>query len=121
MNEWKELEIDNLPYGFGVVGKYIFASGSKEMHTISAYSDEPWTILRKQALNIDTYVYRSKSEPKTPTHEELAIEYSDDLYSIGFDFDDDACNVLYDWFRDISIKAFIAGRESADIPPEGNK
>ena len=143
MNEWKELEVDNLPpdiltgdYEFGIINKtnenYLLTDIIKSEH------QDNITIVMRVYKKIQTYYYRKpepkqlpiaiageelkggyiiylkegkafKIKPKQPSHEERAEKYIKNL------------NVLYMLHNDIIElikKAFINGRESADIPPE---
>ncbi len=123
MNEWKELQIDNLPLDI-LTGNYEFGFvdpiyGGMER---AGYQDN-MTVLMRVFKKTDKYYYRyRKPEPK-PTHEEIAKNYYEGeagpfyLNEVSESISIALCNVD-DAIESEIKKAFIAGRESADMPPE---
>jgi hypothetical protein len=124
-NEWKELEINNLPpdiltgdYDWEVMDYNGNWKMSKERRDRNIYSFLEWC----SDCNLK-YRYR-KPEPKQPTHEEIIIKfwktdqgfwlkpvgYCQGLYSLAnTTFSSPVVNKARSWFT---------GHESADIPPE---
>ena len=111
MNDWKELKIDNLPPDI-LTGDYEL--GFKRLNDIELCANQdPLNILQNSYPGGLYGTYYRTSEPKAPTHEERAEEYSINTYpypknmvsGIGID-------MIIDGFRDIAKKAFLAGRES---------
>lgn len=124
MSEWKELTLDNLPpinAELKPTEQYDIEYCSRATNVWYETNHSKWWMIIRDIRGWDAgdipvrYRYR-EPEPKSPSNEELAIEYADNLYSVGFSEDD--CNTLCNWFWDAVIKAFVAGRESADIPPK---
>jgi len=113
MNEWKELHKDNLPPDI-LVEDYEWEWYKPESGGwCSCGWDVALIFLNLWRGSIPRkFRYRLKEpEPKQPTHEELAEEYLQNL-KLG------KINIAS--ILDLIKKAFIKGRESADIPSEYN-
>ena len=125
MNEWKNLEINNLPPDI-LTGDYEWEV-KNEFNTTSYWGESHINrldILTYMSRNKSKYRYR-KPEPKQPTHEEIMTKWWKLNGSSGWQrvdkFTTDSAGGIYhfpsflDGFN--RIQDFI-GRESADIPPE---
>ena len=123
MNEWKELEIDNLPPDLKLsddvkifdyrIECYSYDTWVKTSHT------EWWMILKEIKRLKTKYRYR-KPEPKAPTHEEIMAKWwqmdNPFVWRVVTGYNRESNKyLLYDGW--CSIEYFI-GRKSADIPPE---
>lgn len=113
-NEWKELDINNLPPDI-LVGDYEF-EGWKGYYIVLD--------IIKDAIDGEPTRYR-KLEPKAPTHEEIMNKYWETnnkgtwITPVGYweghytvantTFSSSVVNLPKTWFT---------GRESADVPPE---
>lgn len=131
MNEWKELEIDNLPSDM-VTGNYEwemveYSNTSKLWEHTKIIGLNICDILENKLNDNREYRYR-KPEPKAPSHEEIMTkwwkyfdiidnrnkwekvgQYSQGCYCLKYDEEYDE---VWETGQD-----FI-GRESADLPPE---
>ena len=121
MEEWKELQIDNLPPDI-LTGGYEFERW--DVNNCLTRESEGWEVNKTSRSGIihllvqgRKYRYR-KPEPKQPTHEEIMTKWwlSSSLWVKVMSYDRDEKKYetpsnyeYYDWF---------IGRESADIPPE---
>jgi len=127
MNEWKELQIDNLPPDILTGGYEFYQIGDETGRRLYFKTRMERMDIIETVIKFGTkYRYR-KPEPKAPTHEEITksdlwwnftdkdrgwlkiLYYMDGLYYFPDPFDND--------FIAFTKKEFI-GRESADIPPE---
>ena len=120
--EWKELDIANLPERFAFPGEYEFASGDVKTNIISEYTNEPWTILKREIQSVDKYVYR-KTEPEEPTHEEIMKprfwkgkneNYWRQITGIRFTFSKTKYLINDAWCN----SDYFKGRKSSDMPLE---
>ncbi len=131
MNEWKKLQIDNLPLDI-LTGDYEFKCGKGSYDDTRlpngfndrfTYLDVTYDI--SQGKDFNPYYYR-KPEPKQPNYETLAECYiNDDMGPLGLNLPHDLlrdaiAEIQDNCEREVKL-AFIAGRESADIPPKGSK
>ena len=110
-NEWKELEIGNLPPDI-LVGDYEFE-----------YVAEGCPIIRiiDGLMERETYRYR-KRQPKAPSHEERMTLLWEDDYGCWVKIDKyRPANASY-YFQGCGVhEAWFKGRKSATIPPEAEK
>ena len=132
MNEWKELEIENLPNDIWKLNQYEFywrSNGEKYVFTIIS------EIARKDILKAfadsgyedkNGLIYR-KPEPKQPTHEEIMTKWwfnesrCDKIWQKVESYSPDDSNgvPMYWIFKEWKMKRWFIGKESADTPPEG--
>ena len=113
-NEWKELDIANLPPDI-LVGDYEFAHTDKHIPCTSFVAVE---ILRN-GLNGNKYYYRKRAL-KAPTHEEIMtkwwkINYGDEWHKVTAFYPRSNEYVICESRMPFD---FFLNRESADIPPE---
>lgn len=111
MDDWKELDIANLPPDI-LVGDYEiqFNSANGWVENQWYKSEKGRTAVLDGLENKEKYQYRyRKRAPKAPTHEEAADDF---MCGIG-------ASEIYDkTIEEICRMAFIEGRKSADIPLE---
>ena len=133
MNEWKELEIDNLPPDYFDDNDYIFEwlrENKNEDMWINHYSSDydnhmslegKLFIIKEVKLNYCKYRYR-KPEPKQPSHEEIMSKwwkYGGWHRIISFYPEDYKCYIMKTLTKtEVLEKEWFIGRESATIPPE---
>jgi len=121
MSEWKELKIDNLPSDI-LTGDYEFAFDPYENEPeINATIEKRLSIIAMKTSMI--LMYRTP-EPLPPTHEEIMTKW----WKRG-------TGIYVEWYKVTSYRSgdqncyvfegasetlnYFIGRESADIPPEG--
>lgn len=117
MNEWKELQINNLPPDI-LTGKYEFCL--KDIANIGCLSNGAIFDLLKAIINGDEYQYR-KPEPKQPTHEEIMTKWwkdRKDFWRSVIGFYKGSYHLSSDSLILMVQKEWFKGLESADIPPE---
>ncbi len=142
MNEWKELQIDNLPLDI-LTGDYEFECYCFEG---DVWEKTGWYPKRMDIISVlndvkHEYRYRyRKPEPKAPTHEEIMTKWwhteSDtwkkvDTYNVStdnvlngtpiyiFNGFTTGASQIEDYERYRVTKGWFTGRESANLPPEG--
>ena len=125
-SEWTELKIDDLPGDICKAGKYEFqcyvTENNKDDYWITK-NISPANALRDAEAGF-IYQYRKRQpEKKVVSNEDLAWHYVNKEHKAIFDIDNprDVYAQIALMIRNASYKAFIAGRESADIPPESTK
>ena len=128
MNEWKELEIDNLPRDI-LTGDYkfeVYRSNWDEKNPTY-----PITSVLRDLIDGGKWRYR-KPEPKVPNHEEITTKwwkYNDKVYGriywhkvFTYYPEDKIYGLLFgnkdDGRRSFVDKNWFTGRESANTPPE---
>lgn len=118
-NEWKELDIANLPPDI-LVSDYEFVFNNSVGWDYS--SETRFGVIKNLMDNAFEYRYRKRA-PKAPTHEEIMSKWwlMGDIWIkvISYSLDRETC---YCW---VESKGYVwgafdcfIGRESADIPPE---
>ena len=113
MNEWKDLEKDNLPHDI-LTKDYTFQHYGEGKWQISPL--RVFEILTNMAVHNAKYQY---CKPKQPRHEEIwnnAWKISDNVWSRVTDYN--AKTGCYYICEDWKDKSYFTGRESADIPLE---
>jgi len=126
MNEWKELKIDNLPSDI-LTGDYefqVWGRNSKGELPNAFYDYKNYNSIFNLLVSLKAYRYRYRyRKPEQPNYETLAECYiNDDMGALGLNLPHDllrdaVAEIQENCEREVKL-AFIAGRESADIPPE---
>jgi len=122
MNNWKELEIDNLPPDI-LTGVYEFQL--EDMANVGCLKIGKILNLLEAVEDGYKYYYR-KPKPKAPSHKEIMSKWwkrdsgqwvKVQSYHTEGDFKKDEHYLAYNVWEN---KEWFTGRQSADIPPEGN-
>ena len=127
MNEWKELEIDNLPSDIKLSDRVQdcgyeieFLLNNEEWER--THQSEWWTIIKGIAEGENRYRYR-KPEPKAPSHEEIMTKWwlcpNEHWYKVVL-FDPINNEYRFSVGR-ANQKSFFTGLQSATIPLESKK
>lgn len=102
MNEWKNLEIDNLPPDI-LTGDYEF----ERLQTIAPYFWEKWECSRPGIIHQlvhDKKKYRYRLRPQKKTVQEMAEGYADEYYN----------DLTVATVKQIATDAYIAGYKAKE-------
>lgn len=122
MNEWKELDIANLPPDI-LVGDY-------EFQKLSNQKPYFWEATSLRRIDIMSFLIQDNSQiryrkrvMKAPTHTEIVTKYEPDDMNwykvLQFDQKNKKYTVYFGSEGTIEYtKSWFTGRESSDIPPE---
>lgn len=122
VNEWKELEIDNLPPDI-LTGDYEFRNESRRHNVNTSVLKILDCLMKKRSgdLGIVGYDYRRREKP-VPTHKEIMTKWWNLLGSwcrvTETTYSEDLKMQRYQIHREWVNASYFIGRESADIPPE---
>lgn len=121
-NEWKELDIANLPPDI-LVGDYVFERVHNKCHSTGMTTLD---ILHEITVFGYKYRYRKpEQEPKAPSHEEIMTKWWSQVSPwVRVQKYDPSISTgrVYQLTNGRYVdKSWFTGRESADIPPEEDK
>lgn len=131
MEDWKELDIYNLPRDLFVGSYEIQYISSGHWQNSTTWSTDNIQILKNIKAKGMLYRYR-KEQPKPPTHEEIwtkawkvwdgswvhVYTYFPETHEYGILIKDQPDQGNHASFRSYVKREYFTGLESADIPPE---